>query len=336
MTRRRTWRPTGLLLVAATIAACGTAASEPAAPTSDEVLRVTTSTSMLADLVETVGGSSVDVEVIVPDGADPHTFALGARQRAALADAHLVVLNGLGLEAAMHDVMDQVAAEGTPVVELAPQLDPVEVTTDDDDHDDADEATGTDTDPGPINDGDDGDEHDHGPLDPHVWLDPDRMAVAGDLVAAELADLTGATYDDGATAWRDRMGATAVTMEADLAAIPEECRELVTGHDSLRTFGARFDLDVVGAVVPGLSTDAQASAANAAALLDLIEARDVHTIFVEDTASPDAAVQLAAQLDGVDVVAIPVATLRPEGPSTLAELLTSLSDIVGRELASCA
>lgn len=312
----------GLLL-----SACGGASTGRDEEVASDEVRVVATTTIMGDLVHTVVDDAGSVEVLMAPGADPHTFALSARQRASLGDADLVVANGLGLEAGMQDVLDAVAADGVAVVEVAPELDPLAL--DDDAHDD---HAGEDDHTDPASE----DEHDSGGFDPHVWLDPSRMGAAGEVVATALDDVAEGPWHEGAAAWEQAMQQADAAAEAALSEVPEQCRVLVTNHDALATFADRYGLTVVGTIVPGLSTDAAPSAGDLAALTEVVEDTGVTTIFVEDTATTRAADALAREIGDVDVVAVPVATVGGDGPATLADLVVELADTVADGLRDCA
>ena len=85
---------------------------EPTATPVPPKVSVVTTTNIMADWVENVGGDNIDVFSLVPVGADPHTFQPGARDVARIADADLVLSVGLGLEGAwLHDLLENAARD---------------------------------------------------------------------------------------------------------------------------------------------------------------------------------------------------------------------------------
>jgi zinc/manganese transport system substrate-binding protein len=252
---------TGLLLVAAACGGGDDAAAE--APV------VVVTTSVLGDVVENLVGDVAEVEVLMPPGADPHEFALSARQAADLREADLVVANGGGFEAGLDDTLDAAEDDGATVVRA---LDAVDRIDD----------------------------------DPHFFTDPDRMAVAAraiaDALAAEVPALDTAEVRDGADAYVADLDALGVEVEATLAAVPVERRRLVTNHDVFAYFAERYDFTVVGAVIPAVTTQAEPAAGELADLAAVIEAEGVPAIFA-DTSSPEQlADALAGEAGDVEVV----------------------------------
>lgn len=232
---------------------------------------VVATTTILGDVVEHVVGGDGVVEVLVPTGVDPHDYQASSRQVAMLQDADLVVANGLGLEEGLEDVLETAAADGANVIELAPRLDPIPFAAE---HDSGDAST-----------------------DPHVWMDPVRMADAALLVAVELGAIDeSADWSGRAATYADELAAAHREIEATLGAIPPERRKLVTNHDSLGYFADRYGFDVVGVVIPGGTTLAEPSSAELARLVADIERSGAPAIFAETTDSSVLAEAVAAEI----------------------------------------
>lgn len=234
---------------------------------------VVATTTVLGDLVTAVVGDAAQVETLLPVGADPHDFEPSSRQVARVVDAELVVAVGLELEEGLEDLLASAESEGVPVLRVGPRVEP--------------DWLG-----------------DSVVLDPHVWMDPIRMALAAELIAAELERIgvPGPWASNAATA-----RATFERLDADirstLDAIPAERRYLVTSHDSLRYFATRYDLTVVGSVVEGGSTMARPSSARLAELIDEIERLGITAVFGETT-EPSALLDAIAAEPGLDVVVV--------------------------------
>lgn len=288
-TTRGQLRVVGVMLVLAATACAGS----DGATEEDPKIAVVATTTVLGDVVANVAGEHATVEVLLPIGADPHDYQASAQQVAAIESADMVVANGLGLEEGLGDVLEAAAGDGANVYEVAPLLEPL-----------------------PFGDG--------STLDPHVWLDPVRMAEAARLIATELATIDGAVdWDASASAYSERLLASDADIEATLAVIPAERRKLVTNHDALGYFADRYGFTVVGVVIPGGSTLAEPSPAELAALVNTIESERVPAIFTELGETSALAGALAAESAGdVAVVELQVGSLGEEG--TEAETLIGM------------
>ncbi|MBN1400160.1 MAG: zinc ABC transporter substrate-binding protein, partial [Anaerolineae bacterium] len=94
----------------------------PAALESGERLRAIATTSLVADVLTRVAGSHVEVQPLMPLGADPHAFEPTPRDVAAIAEAHVVFINGAGLETFIEKLLEGVGAD-VPIVPVSYGLD---------------------------------------------------------------------------------------------------------------------------------------------------------------------------------------------------------------------
>lgn len=290
-----------LLVVALVAAACGSSPSSPSTGDGDEGLHVVATTSIVGDLVAQVIGDAGEVEVLMPPGSDPHTFSASAAQAAAVRDADVVVAVGLGLEESLQDLLDAARGEGVEVIELTEFVDTIPVVEElGHDHDEDEEGA-----------------HEDDPEDPHIWFDPSRMATAVEQLGPALVAATGGSevgVAERATALAAELRELDVEVEEILAGIPEERRVLITNHDAVGYLADRYDLRIVGTVVPGGSTMSSPSADRLAELAELVRELDVPAIFAETTADGRLAETLAREV-GRDVAVVTLFTdaLGPEG-----------------------
>ena len=303
--RSATFAVLALLSVLGLLASCGGGskdATSSTVPDSNRTLVIATP-PILGDLVRQVGGDQVNVEVLIPLGADPHDFEPSAAQAARLRDASLIVANGLGLEERLESALDGAQKDGVPVFDVGEELDPLSITSADEKEGHAEEEAGG-----------------HGSEDPHVWLDPERMATAASLVATQLATTTGldaAPFQQRAATYADAARAAEAEARALLAKLPADQRKLITNHDALEYFAQRFNLEVIGTVIPGGSTLAEPSAADLSKLVALIKANNVKAIFSESTVSSKLIESLAREVGSqVSVVELSTDTLGKPGSPT--------------------
>ena len=269
-------------------------------------------TTIWADITSAVL-CGVPVTAIVPTGADPHTFEAPIAARADIAAAGFVVANGLALEKGLLDLLETVEAEGVTVLHMT---DHVEVLApgDDDEHDDkhddhSDEHSDEHDDKHDdhsdehSDEHDDKHDHDHSAGDPHIWLDPMRVAAGiGAIVEAAVdaghdAEAITACAED----YRTELTALDAEISELVASVPTTSRNLVTNHDALGYFADRYDFTVIGTVIPSTSTMAATNPADLADLAALIEESGVTTIFTDAESSDVDAAALAERLDGVRV-----------------------------------
>jgi zinc/manganese transport system substrate-binding protein len=318
--------------------ACGGDTTSTTTDSPDRVSVVAT-TTIAADLARLVVGDAGEVVSIMPPGADPHDFSPSARQLEILQEADLIVAFGLGLEEGLEGPIESVEAEGVPVVWLAPALDPLTFEPSDEveGHEPHDED-GHDEDDGHEDEGreDEGHDDDHGELDPHVWMDPVRVADALRIIALRLEGIAPSgewqsRADDAAAAF--------LTLDNEineiLRSVPADQRLLVSNHHSLGYFADRYGFLVLGTIIPGGGTLGDPSSADIAGLVALITSTGVPAIFTEaaDTTGLAAAIAREVQHE-VRVVTLNTDTLGEPGSETdtLVGLIRSTAESIAQAL----
>ena len=223
--------------------------------------------SILADFVRAVAGERLEVISIVHVGGDPHTYEPVPSDARRIADADLVVRNGLGLERWLDRLIDTNAK--ARVVTATEGLVPLVQA--------------------------DGDYEGH--PDPHLWMDPRFAAAYVRNIEAALAE----RYPQHATEFAENARRYAEGLEAldrDIAqafsGIEEEHRKLVTTHDAFRYFGRRYGVEVV-ATIWGISTEREPSAREIRAIVDGIRKQGVRSVFVETTVNPALMLRIAEE-----------------------------------------
>ena len=244
----------------------------------------------------------------MPPGSDPHVFEPSAQQLVQMQQADLIVTNGGGLEAQLDSALDEAERTGVPVFRAIDHVDTLtfdgaghaedadgDEHAHDDEHSDEEHSGDEHTDEGPE------DGHAHGTVDPHFWTDPTRTAAVARALGDELTALAG-NGDVAARAaeYAQRLEDMDTEIRAMLSALPQAQRTLVTNHQAFAYFADRYDFEVVGTVIPGVSTDAEPSAQDLEQLVTTISTQSVGAIFVESTA-PDQLARTLAQEVGSDV-----------------------------------
>jgi zinc/manganese transport system substrate-binding protein len=267
---------------------------------------IAVSYSALSSLVGELAGDQARVVCIMPNGLDPHEWEPSAQDIAVLSHADLVVCNGLGLEAGMARALERAEAGGVPVFQAAAHARIRHVR--------AGEGL-------PTGDPDQAE----GAPDPHLWLSPTAMKSVLEALSAELGSRFGLKLDQRLAALERRIDALDADIRARAAALPLQRRLLVTGHESLGYFAEHFGFTLVGAIVPGLSSQSQVSAAGLAALKDKVRGKPLRVLFTELGTPPRLAESLAREL-GIRVVPITTHALPPGG--SWFDLMSRLADAI--------
>lgn len=251
----------GLCMVSL-LMACSVA-SPKGKPTAGK-LNVVATFSMLGDFVRNVAGDQVQLTVLVGPDGDTHEFEPAPSESVALSKADVVVENGLGLEswmdtlyAASHSAAKRVvASDGVATLEAK------------DDH-----ATDA-----------------HGETDPHIWQDVQRaMQMVRNIEAglSEADPANAAIYQQKAEAYLKKLATLDNEIVQQVAGVPAGQRKLVTSHDSLGYYAARYGFEVIGNVITSVSTEAgEPSAKGFADLINAIRATGTKAVFLETMSSP--------------------------------------------------
>lgn len=264
------------------LAACGSddeqGADTTAAPEGPKIVATTT---IAGDLARNVAGDRAEVVTILPVNADPHDYEPRPSDAKALTEAGLVVRSGGDLDEWLDDVVKNAGGNATEVT----LIDAVETRKGGHSHgeeDGEDEQQGhSDEEQGHSEEAQAGDD-----VDPHWWQDPANAVAAVEAIRAALveADPEGAaTYDANAKAYTAQLEALDAKIATCMKDIPASRRKLVTNHDAFGYFAERYDIEVVGTVIPSLSTQAEASAGDVTQLVETIQDEQVTTIFSEHT-----------------------------------------------------
>lgn len=292
-------------LAAGALAACGHADASGADVTA------VASFYPLQFVTEEVGGAHVAVSNLTAPGAEPHDLELAPRQMADITDADLVVYLD-GFQPAVDDAVAQQAPETS--------LDTASVTTLDvsaDPHaDHAEEA-----------------DHDHGALDPHMWLDPTKLNEIAGAVADRLAKADpdhAADYQANAEA----LGQKLTALDADYSAGLADCRsrELVTSHAAFGYLADRYGLDQVA--VSGLTPDSEPRSEAIKQVADYVADHDVTTVFYETLVDPAVADTIAAETGAATAVLDPIEGLEPDSKDDYVSIMQSNLDTL-REALGC-
>jgi len=257
------------------VAGCGTD-SGPAGPGQTKVIATTT---QLGDFARAVGGDRAKVVQLLKPNTDPHDYEPRPHDVLDTANAEVVLENGDGLDHWMGDVIDQAGSDAA-VVDLGAGV-PVRA-----------------------------------PGDPHWWHDPRNAEAA---VVAIRDALTKANpdakdvYARNAASYLRDLRALDRGIAACVARVPATQRKLVTDHDAFNYFARRYGIEVVGAVIPSQTTQAQPSAGDVARLTRLIRREGVKAVFPESSINPKLAKAIASQTGATSDLELYGDTLGPKG-----------------------
>ena len=246
---------------------------------------VVATTTQVADFARNVGGTQVEVVQLLAPNADPHEYEVRPRDVQALTDADLIVRSGGDVDEWLDEAIKGAGTQA-PVVKLSDKIQTIAAS-------------------------EEGEQ-----FDPHWWQDPRNAEVAVGEIRAALddADASHASlYDQNARTYTAKLTKLDGAVAACMAKVPRAQRKLVTTHDALGYYAKRYGIDVIGTVIPSLTTAGQPSAGDTAKLVRTINDAGVKAIFAESSVNPKVEAAIARETGAKVGKALWADTLGPEG-----------------------
>lgn len=244
-------------------------------PAAAEPLKVVASFSIIGDFARNVGGDRIELTTLVGPDGDAHVYEPKPADAAKMAGADVVLVNGLHFEGFLQRLVEASATKAI-VAELSRGIDPVAMKH---------------------GEHDDGEDHGHhGDIDPHAFqsVANAKIYVKNIEEAFCAADAAGCeTYRTNAASYTQKLTETESEIKAAVASIPADKRTIITSHDAFGYFAHEYGLTFLAP--KGISTEAEASAADVAALIRQVRADKASAIFVESITNARMIEQIAAE-----------------------------------------
>jgi zinc/manganese transport system substrate-binding protein len=209
--------------------------------------------SMLGDFARNVGGERVSVTTLVGPNGDVHVYTPAPSDAQKIADAKLVIINGLGLEGWLSRLVQSAGSKAT-MITASQGITPRKLGVD---------------------------------ADPHAWqsVANAKIYVANIRDALVAADPAGAgIYRANADRYLANLDALDRDVRAAVAQIPEGRRKVISTHDAFGYFAAAYGIEFIAP--QGVSTESEASARDIAAIITQIKASKIPAVFLENISDP--------------------------------------------------
>lgn len=255
-----------LAVLVLTMVSFAWAASSSAA---SERLKVVVSFSILADIVENIGGKRIEVSTLVGRNADSHVFAPTPADVRKVADAKIVVVNGLGLEGWLPRLVKSSGSKASIVI-ASKGIRQLKATN--------------------------AHSHDHDDFDPHAWQSVANVKIyvqniRDALIASDPSSEE--VYRSNAEAYLARLDALDRDVRDAVARIPAERRKVISTHDAFGYFAAAYGIAFIAP--QGVSTESDPSARDIAAIISQIRKQKIPAVFLENAGDPRLMQRIAAE-----------------------------------------
>ena len=312
----------GVIALSIVLIAC-TGESEAGCPElGDRNLNVVATTPMVGEFVNQVGGDNINLTILMPAEADPHTYEPAPQDAGTIAEADLVFYTGLRYEpAAVVKLLENSACSSEILAEVGESVYPIEFKEEGghDDHEDEEEE------------GHEG--HDHGEYDPHFWFDPSRVVYAAEYIEGKLSEFdpsNQSNFEASLVSYKSELSGLTGQVSDLISTVPSQNRKLITTHESLGYLEAKFGLQVLSTIIPDLDSSNEISPAQLVDVIDVIEDNNVKVIFIEAEAPSVYAETIVAETGIKAVEGLWVETLK-EG-QTYPEFLISAVELIVENL----
>ncbi|MEN8815821.1 MAG: zinc ABC transporter substrate-binding protein [Nonlabens sp.] len=244
-------KQTLLLLLAISIISCGDKKQDK------DILKVVTTTTMITDLVENIGGDLIEINGLMGSGIDPHLYkaSQGDFRKLDLADA--IFYNGLHLEGKLVEIFEKMNEQNKTTIAISDGLDKKTLI---------------------------GSEYFASNYDPHIWFDLEYWNQVTHYVTDQLSALNPenkAAFEANRDTYLEKLNALKTELSVKVDELPKEKRILVTAHDAFNYFGRTFDFEVVG--LQGLSTATEAGVKDVQRITQFIIDNNIKAVFIESS-----------------------------------------------------
>lgn len=223
----------------------------------DGKFHIVTTTSMITDLVQNIGGEKVAVQGLMGAGVDPHLYKASEGDVSKLSNANMIIYSGLHLEGKLVEVFEKMKRQKIKTIAVSDALDKKELI---------------------------GSTLFASNYDPHIWFDVknwEKITIYVEKQLSEALPEHKEYFKANAAIYLEKLKVLKQEIEAEIATLPEDKRRLVTAHDAFNYFGKAYKFDVVG--LQGLSTATEAGVQDVQKTATYIIDHKVKAVFIESS-----------------------------------------------------
>ena len=325
----------GVIVLSLVLIACSGGSADAGCPDIDgREINVVATTPMIGEFVSNVGGDNINLTVLMPPEADPHSYEPAPQDAGKIADADLVFYTGLMYEPApLVELLENSVCGSEALAEVGESVFPIEFK--EGGHDDHDEEGHDDHDEEGHDDHGGHEGHGHGAYDPHFWFDPNRVVYASEFIESKLIEFdpsNASSYQAAGDTYATELSSLTGQVSQLIGSIPSQNRKLITTHESLGYLEAKFGLEVLSTIIPDVDSANEITPTQLVGVIDVIEDNNVKVIFIEAEAPSVYAETIVAETGIKAVEGLWVETLKPG--QTYPEFLITAVELIVENLSN--
>ena len=254
------------IMVSTSLPATGSREAVTAEPQADPI-KIVATTSFIGDVLLNIAGKATDITILMPPGQNPHSWEPSPRNIAAIEDANLIFINGLGLEEVLIGILD--GMNTAPIISVSSGIDELH----------------------------------HEAVNPHVWFSPLNVIKWAENIEAALSIAdpeNGEKYKDATKAYITELQALDSEIRSLLSVLDPSEKKLVMDHASFEYYAREYGFEISGNLIPTMNDQSEPSARDIATLTELVKTEQIKAIFVGGTAGrslKNLAASVAAEAD---------------------------------------
>ena len=285
-----------------------------------EGLKVYASVYPMYDFAKKIAGDKLDVEMVMPQGTEPHGWEPDTKTIKNLENADLFIYNGAGLEDWTDKVIDSLSNKNLKVVEASEGVELIKSSHDhedeDHDHEGAEENHNHEASENNHNheaheEDHEHEGHHHGPMDPHVWISPKNAKIEMENIKNALAELDKENadyYESNYQKYAKMLDELDAKYSEKLSALPN--KTIVVSHEAYGYLCKDYGLNQLG--IKGVNAETEPDAKKMAEIINYVKENKITTIFTEELIDPKVSKIIADETGCLVKVLSPIEGLSEE------------------------
>ena len=276
-----------------------------------EGLKVYASVYPMYDFAKKIAGDKLDVEMLMPQGTEPHGWEPDTDTIKNLENADMLIYNGAGLEDWTDKVIDSLSNKNLKVVEASEGVELIKSSHDHEEEEHDHEAAENNHNHEAHEEDHEHEGHHHGPMDPHVWISPKNAKIEMENIKNALVELDKENadyYESNYEKYAKMLDELDAKYSEKLSALPN--KTIVVSHEAYGYLCKDYGLNQLG--IKGVNAETEPDAKKMAEIINYVKENKITTIFTEELIDPKVSKIIADETGCVVKVLSPIEGLSEE------------------------